>query len=226
MAASLHFVSAEPYAARVKQIVGKNARCIVVGALSLDNINNIKILDKSEFYAKWGFDPRKSLVLITIHPETTNSIKNVVHCKELIKAFTKLAQEYQLVITSPNADTNASVFRQAFNVLQRDKPDQIKVVDNFGTQSYFSCMFHANYMLGNTSSGIIEAASFKKYVINIGDRQKGRLTSHNIINVPFNSEAIIEAAKAIKGKIFKGKNIYIKGNAAQLIIKELNRNGN
>jgi len=197
----------------------------VTGSLSLDNIDKVKILSKEEFFEKWGINLNLPTVLITIHPETINSQNNDKHCRELLKAIKVLMQNHQLVITMPNADTLGTVFRQAFEKLQYGHSDQIKLIENFGTQSYFSCMFHSEYLLGNTSSGIVEAASFGKFVVNIGDRQKGRLTSNNIIQVPFKYSAIVEAANKVKGIKYTGSNVYKQGNATQLIIRTLKTNG-
>jgi GDP/UDP-N,N'-diacetylbacillosamine 2-epimerase (hydrolysing) len=191
LASVLHFVLLAPYAKRVKQLVGKNARCVVTGSLSLENLNNITFLSKEEFFKLWGIDLNKTSVLVTLHPETVNSQYNVKHCEETIKALKVLSRDQQLVITMPNVDTAGSVFRQAFEFLEQQYPDRVKLIENFGIQSYFSCMQYADYLIGNTSSGITEAASFGKFVVNIGDRQKGRLTNDNILNVPFNSNDII-----------------------------------
>lgn len=223
LVSKLHFVYLEPYAERIKQLVGETAPYVVTGSLGLDNIDQVKILSKEEFFEKWGINLNKPTALITIHPETLNSQNNNKYCKETIKALRVLAQDQQMIVTLPNADTLGTVFRQAFENLQIEYPDQVKLIENFGTESYFSCMFHAAYLLGNTSSGIVEAASFGKFVVNIGDRQKGRLTSNNVIHVPFHSTSIIEAAKKIIGKKYTGSNIYKKGNATQLIIEKLKK---
>jgi GDP/UDP-N,N'-diacetylbacillosamine 2-epimerase (hydrolysing) len=82
-------------------------------------------------------------------------------------------------------------------------------------------MNHADVMLGNTSSGIIEAASFGKYVINIGDRQKGRVSGENVINVSYNAEEIINSLNRINGHRFEGKNIYYQDDTVKKIIKQL-----
>lgn len=221
----LHFVSLQPFAERVKQISGEDAKCVEIGSLGLDNLKEIEILSKEQFLAKWDIDLNKPTALVTLHPETVNAQRNVSYCNEAVVALKKLAEQQQIVITMSNADTAGSIYRTAFERLQRQMPKQVKLIENFGIQSYFSCMHYADYLLGNTSSGIIEAASFGKFVINIGDRQKGRVTSDNVIHVPFSSVAIIEAVNKVRGRIYTGDNLYSKGNATQLIINELNRNG-
>ena len=124
----------------------------------------------------------------------------------------------------PNADTMGSVFRDRFEKLQKENSSTVFTVENFGTQSYFTCMKYCDFLLGNTSSGIIEAASFNKYVINIGDRQKGRLSGENVLHVAFDTALIIAASQKISGLQFEGKNIYARGLAAPIIVEALKMN--
>ena len=99
----------------------------------------------------------------------------------------------------------------------------IIIVESFGMIGYLSCMKYCKFMIGNTSSGFVEAAFFPKWVINLGNRQKGRLLTDNIISVPFSSKKIIEAVKKIElnNNLLSNQNIYGKGNAAQLIIEKI-----
>ena len=83
-------------------------------------------------------------------------------------------------------------------------------------------MRHSEYMFGNTSSGIIESASFGKYFINIGDRQKGRTQSNNIINVPINVNQILKACNGVE-KLYKGNNVYFKNDSSNLILKRMQK---
>ena len=123
----------------------------------------------------------------------------------------------------PNADTMGSVFRDKFEKLHKENSNSIFLIENFGTQSYFTCMRYCDFLLGNTSSGIIEAASFNKYVIDIGDRQKGRLCGENVIHVPFDSQQIIASAQKISGLRYEGKNVYARGLAAPIIVEALQK---
>ncbi len=219
ISSKLHFVSLDAYAKRVKEIAGADSNCIVVGSLSLDNLDQLQLLSEGDFQRQWNIDLGKPSILITVHPETVDYKNNQCFADELLKALLILAADYQLIITMPNADTSGAIFRIMFNELKHKVLNKVHLIENFGTQSYFSCMKYADFLLGNTSSGIVEAAIFNKYVINIGDRQKGRLTSDNIINVPFNGELILKEATKLKGKIFTGNNIFDKGNASKQIIQ-------
>ena len=101
-------------------------------------------------------------------------------------------------------------------------PDKVFLVENFGRESYFSAMTNCTMMIGNTSSGIIESASFKKYVINVGDRQKGRLKNNNVFDVSFSKKEIIKKYNSVKKlNKYSGENIFFKKNTAEKIIQTI-----
>ena len=221
LASSIHFVSAQPFADRVQELCGLQSKIIVTGSLSLDNLDEIKELSQQEVQLKWNIDLSKRFVLVTIHPETVAFDKNKQYALEAVNALKRIASEENLVFTMPNADTNGTIFREAFQSLAHRFPERVFIVENFGVQGYFTCMRAASLLVGNTSSGIIEAASFGKYVVNIGDRQKGRLASDNVVHVPFESNAIVKAWKELSGRTYDGKNIYKLGRASTRIIETL-----
>jgi GDP/UDP-N,N'-diacetylbacillosamine 2-epimerase (hydrolysing) len=221
LSSSLHFVSLPAFKERVIEIVGEQARCFVVGALGLDNLSQMPLLSKDEFYKKWQIDLAKPSVLITIHPETVAFDENVNHANESEIALNQLANQYQLIVTMPNADTYGNLYRKMFQTLKEKYPTQILLIENFGTESYFTAMKHVGLMLGNTSSGITEGSSFQKYVLNIGDRQKGRIAGDNVIHTSFNSMEIIEKVNQYFGKSYTENSIYFKGGASKNIVKEL-----
>jgi GDP/UDP-N,N'-diacetylbacillosamine 2-epimerase (hydrolysing) len=98
----------------------------------------------------------------------------------------------------PNADTNGKIFRNTLNELKNRIPGQVLCIENFGKTNYFNAMKYAQFLLGNTSSGIIEAASFGKYVVNVGNRQKGRAKSENVFDCAFNANQIIQAVQKVE----------------------------
>ena len=169
----------------------------------------------------WGIDLNKPTILITVHPETVNFEKNEIYAKELELALSELTSEYQLLITSSNIDTKSSVYAKMFNNILEKNKSKVFYISNLGVRSYFSCLSHVVLVMGNSSSGIIEVASFNKYVINIGDRQKGRYAGENVQNVKFDKTEIVEATKKYAGLEFNGHNIYDRGGASELIISKL-----
>ncbi len=223
LASTFHFVATEAFRIRVLELVKENPLCHVTGALSLDNLDEIRFLDSDRFFNLWGIDLKKRSILVTIHPETVASEKNAEYAKVSKETLIRLSNDFQVIVTLPNADTNGSVFRAMFAELKNEKPESIFLVENFGTQSFFTCMHYVDFVFGNSSSGIIEAASFGKYVVNVGDRQKGRLTGENVLHVPFEKEEIITAVERIKNRKYTGENIYKKGSAAENILAVINR---
>lgn len=223
LASDLHFVSVPLFAERVHQLLDRNDTTTVIGSLSLLNLNDIPLLSDAAFLEKWNIDLSKPSILVTVHPETVHYQQNETFSEEMYAALFALSEKFQIIVTLPNADTNGSVFRKKFFTLKENVPS-VHLIENFGTQSYFTCMKRVDFLLGNTSSGIIEAASFGKYVLNIGDRQKGRFAPENVIHVPFDAQKIIAKAKEISGKTFEGVNPYYNSKALELTLTSLLKN--
>ncbi|WP_316826391.1 UDP-N-acetylglucosamine 2-epimerase [Pedobacter miscanthi] len=216
LASKCHFVSTQNHAKRVAQITGSEENIFDIGALSLDNLNDITLLSIKEFKSKWGIDLSLPTMLTTFHPETVAAEQNSHYAGQLVETLANLA-DYQVLVTMPNADTSGNIVRKAL-IDNFSNNKRVFLIENLGTQSYFSAMKYCSFLLGNTSSGIIEAASFNKYVINLGDRQKGRTAGGNIIHVPIDSSKIIEAVNKIgQDNSYTGENIYYKRNSAKLI---------
>ena len=221
LASSLHFTSNEIFSKRIMELIGHNKNVYTIGSLSLNQIENFQPINKTEFFEKFKL-PNKDFVLITFHPETVDVQMNEHFASEMRKALSQVASKYFLVITMPNADTKGSIFRMEIEKLKNEFSSQVVIVENFGKENYFSAMYYAKILIGNTSSGIIEAASFGKYFVNVGDRQKGRLQSGNVINVSFNHQSIIEAIdKAMDSKVYVGINNYYNQQTVDLIINHI-----
>ena len=213
----LHFVSTTGHAKRVGQIIGKNEHIYHVGAPALDNLYDLELLSIEKFKEVWNIDLSKPTVLVTYHPETVASNKNVEYVRELCKAMARL--DKQFVITMPNNDTMGTVIRTELLNFIGDNTEKYKVVEVLGAIGYYSCMKNCDFLLGNTSSGIIEAASFNRYVINIGDRQKGRESGANVIHVPAESNIIVETANNISSlPPYTDGNIYGNGDTCSKIL--------
>jgi GDP/UDP-N,N'-diacetylbacillosamine 2-epimerase (hydrolysing) len=217
-ASSIHFTSTQQYADRVRQLLDQPEHIYWVGALSLDNLSEVKLLSVREFAEKWKIDLQKPTVLTTFHPETSNPTRNEHDAFQLVEAIEAM-NGYQVLLTMPNIDTNGSIVREIFNTRLGQRPG-VFLIENLGTQSYFTAMNHCRFLLGNTSSGIIEAASFAKYVINLGDRQKGRLYGDNVFTIDVSKENILAAVKRIESlPAPSAKNIYYNGGAAKAIVR-------
>ncbi len=218
-----HFVATEDYARRVRQMGEEDWRVVVSGAPSLDNLTEFRPMDRSELAETVGlpFDPPP--ILVTFHAETREYDRTVSHAAELLSAL----REFQLpiVITQPNADAGGRAIEQMMQTFAQQIP-HVRYLPNLGTVGYFSLMFHAAAMVGNSSSGIVEAPSFGLPVVNVGARQAGRLRAPNVIDVPCTKDAI---AVAIRRAITPGfrqsiqgiTNPYGNGHAASIIVERL-----
>lgn len=220
LASHLHFVSTKEYKDRVWELT-KSDNIYVSGSLSLHNLDNIELLSVSEMKEKFSIDFSEPTVLVTVHPETIESKWNKKYANVCVEVFKDISAKYQVVITMPNADTKGSLYRIKFMELEKSSKGKIVLVENFGTEGYFSAMKLSKFLIGNTSSGIIEAATFNKYVINLGDRQKGRGRSNNVIDCPFELEAILGAVDILesKGSTFIGENIYYREHGLEKIVE-------
>lgn len=224
LASKLHFTATEIFSQKVSKLIGGVNNIFNVGSLSIDSIEDFIPISKNIFYNKFNIT-QEDFALITFHPETIAKENNESFAIEMRKALSKISSKLFLVISMPNADTMGSLFRNQLNQLKNEIPDKVFIIENFGKENYFSAMHYSKIMIGNTSSGIIEAASFGKYVINVGERQKGRVTSKNIINARFDNNDIVNSTeKALGLGTFSGVNIYSKKNTVNLIIDIIKNN--
>ncbi|GAB4190998.1 MAG: UDP-N-acetylglucosamine 2-epimerase [Thermoflexibacter sp.] len=217
-----HFVAHEVFKEKVISLKGNNKNIFCVGALSLDNLNLLELLDKEAFFKKYNINLSIPTILFTFHPETVSTEKNEFYIQELVQVLQELTEQYQIVITMPNADTENNIIRKYLVNLAQNLSKKVFIIESFGTLGYFSCMKYCSFVLGNSSSGIIEAASLGKYVINVGDRQKGRLSGNNIFHVSIEKERILHAVNTIALMPEReNENIYGDGKASERIINIL-----
>jgi GDP/UDP-N,N'-diacetylbacillosamine 2-epimerase (hydrolysing) len=214
----IHFTSTKKSAKRVSKIIGNKKGIHIVGALSIDNLRNLSLLSIEKIKEKFNIDMSIPSILVTFHPETVKYEKNEFYIKELISALSEI--DYQIIISMPNADTMGNMLR---NYLQNFINNNTNVigVESLGTQGYFSCLKFAKFMLGNSSSGIIEAASLGKKVIDIGSRQKGRERGKNVISCSIQKKKLLNAINKLSLIPEPTTNIYGDGYASARVIKIL-----
>lgn len=218
LASTYHFVSTENYGHRVANLTRSSDNIFNVGALSLDNVESLSLLTIPEFRAKWGVDLSRKTILCTFHPETVSYESNAKYADELVNAIKELTK-YQVLVTMPNADTAGNIIRAALT-RNFSNSERVFLIENLGSKSYFSAMKHCSFLMGNTSSGIIEAASFKKFVINLGDRQKGRAAGINVLQTSVSVSDIIQAVTQVEhAGDLKQENMYWNGGAANKIVE-------
>lgn len=219
LASKLHFTATDVFKEKVINVLGSSEGVYSVGSLSLNDSIDFVPIDRIAFFEKFNI-PNKEFALVTFHPETMSVQENVKYAQAMRNALATISKQVFVIITMPNADTQGSVYREVIEELKKEFSDRFLLIENFGKLNYFSAMHYAKILIGNTSSGILEAASFGKYVVNVGDRQKGRVQSANILNCVFEERAIITAvAKAISFQKYDGGNVYYKHGVADTIIK-------
>lgn len=219
----LHFVATQDYARRVIQMGEEPWRVVVSGAPSLDNLRFISLRSREELNWEYGLNPADPYLLVTFHSVTLEYEDAERHATELLAALDQV--DYPLVITYPNADTCGRRITQMIKEFSAGRT-KVLLMDNLGTRDYMSMMSHARAMVGNSSSGIIEAASFKLPVVNIGNRQRGRIRSKNVIDVGYSrSEVLAGIQQAVSPHFGDGlsglTNPHGDGHAAQRIVDVL-----
>lgn len=222
---SLHFTSTEIYRRRVIQMGESPGAVFNTGALGLDNINALKLLSREELENSLGCQFKKKNFIITFHPETKGDVQVNQQLDELLNVLDK-QQETFLLFTGANADTNGSAINTVIQQYVATHSDKAAFFYSLGQLRYLSCLKHFDLMMGNSSSGVIESPSFKIPVVNIGDRQKGRIMARNIINSEICSEQISAAIDKCLSVSFKESlkemaSPYGDGNSAQRILKVL-----
>ncbi len=219
----LHFTSTELAARRILAMGEESHRVVVSGAPSLDNLESFEPLEGPSLHRRLGFEPPGPFLLVTYHPVTLEHERTGDQVTELLAALEHVGMP--AVFTRPNADTARDTINRAIDDYAATHPEAI-VLDNLGTQAYFSAMAVAQAMVGNSSSGIIEAASFQLPFVNVGTRQAGRERSANTIDVDDNRTAIeagIQRAVSaeFRQQISRVENIYGDGHAAERIVAKL-----
>jgi UDP-hydrolysing UDP-N-acetyl-D-glucosamine 2-epimerase len=215
----LHFVAMQEYADRVMQMGEEPSRVQVTGSPSLDNIRTMKLLTPSELKLRFGVSVDPAPALITFHPTT----RDLEAGPEQLRTLLDVLEESGLpcVFTAPNADpSHQSVLREIQAFCDRNGHP---VVLNFGPPGYYSMMKYSRLMVGNSSSGIIEAASFSLPVVNIGCRQAGRVRPPNVIDSNGEKSDILRAIERAASPGFRstldGTNPYGDGHAASRIVR-------
>ena len=219
----LHFPSTVENAQRIMQLGEEPWRITVSGAPALDNLAIHSLLSNEELAKRIGIRLPEKPLLVCYHPVTLQFEKTEQQAQELVAALD--FYKGPIVVTRPNADVGNQSIVRIFEQFSATRSN-VQLVDNLGTQAFFSLMNESSAMVGNSSSGIIEAASFHLPVVNIGLRQGGRAQSNNVINCDCNRLAIEGAIQRAISEEFcqhvkQVVNIYGDGSAAEKIVARL-----
>jgi len=221
----LHFTSTEEYRKIVIQLGESPDRVFNVGALGIDNIRKMKLLSKKELEKELDFKFGKRNFLITYHPVTLEKGTT----KQQFESLLSVLEEYEdihLIFTKANADTEGRVINYMIDEFVQRNRERAIAFSSMGQLLYLSTMQYVDAVVGNSSSGIIEAPSFKIGTINIGDRQKGRIKAKSVIDCEPTKESIRKAIETLYSPDFQSKlrnvvNPYGDGYAAERIVRVL-----
>lgn len=221
--AYLHFVSADAHRRRVIQLGEDPDRVIVSGAPALDNLASMRTLSPAELCQRFGLDLAEPPLVVTFHPTTLEYDRTEADTRALLDALARAA--LPVVFTAPNADTQGRRITEMIAEFVERSP-HAWLVPNFGVEGYYSLLKVARAMVGNSSSGIIEAASFGLPVVNVGNRQRGRLSGENVLHAPADTDAIVGAIATAVSDDFRRRaqhhrNPYGDGTAAGRIVAAL-----
>ncbi|WP_129597531.1 UDP-N-acetylglucosamine 2-epimerase [Anaerophilus nitritogenes] len=218
----LHFTSTEEYRKRVIQLGENPERVFFVGAIGIENILNEKLLSKLELEESINDKLDKPYVMVTFHPVTLEDHKSEEQIKELLDAC-QMYKDIKFIFTKANADANGRIINQMIDEYSKEN-DHITAFTSLGMTRYLSALKHCIFVIGNSSSGLIEAPSFQIPTINIGDRQKGRIQGESIINCEPKKDDIQKAIEMALTNTFREKaknaaNPYGDGNTSANIVE-------
>ena len=218
---SYHFVATEEYRSRVIQLGEQPQSIINVGGLGVDRINSMNLLDRHNLENRLGFQFLKKNLLITFHPVTLEKSTSEEQMKVLLKALGTL-RDTRLIFTMPNSDTDSRVLIKLINAFCLENK-HAKSFTSLGSLLYTSCLQFVDAVVGNSSSGLLEAPTFGKGTINIGDRQNGRIKATSVIDCEPKFESILFALEKLYSQSFQSSlhltiNPYGTGGACKQIV--------
>ena len=214
----LHFPIHDRYKKRLIQL-GENPKTIFnYGGLGAHYILKTKLLTKYELEKYLKVSLKKKIVLVTFHPVTLEKNRSEFQIKNLIK-FLNTLNDMTIIITSSNFDSENNIIKKEFFKFLKKK--KAYYINSLGNTAYISLLKLAYLVIGNSSSGVLETPYFGTKTINIGNRQKGRIISDNIINSDYEFKSIYKAFLKIKKKPKKKSNIFLKKNTPNKIAKKI-----
>jgi GDP/UDP-N,N'-diacetylbacillosamine 2-epimerase (hydrolysing) len=221
----LHFTATEEYSKRVMQLGEDSKRVFNVGGAGIENIKRLKLLTKVKFEKSINFKLKKKNVLVTFHPVTLEIKTSKKHFQELLNSIDEL-EDTNIIFTKANSDADGKIINQMIDKYISKNLDKSIGVASLGQLNYLSALQYVDFVIGNSSSGLLEVPSFRIGTINIGDRQNGRIKADSVVDCLPNKKSIKKAIKIVYSKKFQKflkdvKNPYGDECASKKIIKVL-----
>ncbi|MDU7313118.1 MAG: UDP-N-acetylglucosamine 2-epimerase [Aeromonas sp.] len=222
----LHLTAMDEYTHRVIQMGEQPSSVYTVGEIGLDNLMRMKLMSRSDFENSIGCGLKKRNILFTYHPETTQDItKTETDFSKILLSLDRL-EDTLLIFTKANADVGGRLINKMIDEYIAQNKDRAICFASLGQLRYLSALKYVDAVVGNSSSGIVEAPSFKIATINIGNRQRGRIRASSILDVDVNEDKIFNAIQRIYTsefrEILKGTtNPYGQGNSSHKVVHVL-----
>jgi UDP-hydrolysing UDP-N-acetyl-D-glucosamine 2-epimerase len=223
----LHFVATHTYAERVCQLGEDPSRVYVVGATGLESIRRLPLLDRAQLARTLELNELNApLLVLTLHPTSLRADRAAAHARALTSAIDEVLRGAGcVVVTLPNDDPGNAVLRQELTSWAQARAN-VHVFDTLGQLLYLSLLSHVDAVLGNSSSAIIEAPSFHVPVVNVGERQRGRMMAANILSCDPQKEAVAKALRrsldpAFRASLVSTENPHDHGDVARHVLTVL-----
>ncbi len=221
----LHFTATEEYRNRVIQLGENPSRVFNVGGMGIENIKRLELLNKKEFEKSIEFKLNIKNILVTFHPVTLENSTAKEQFQQLLDAIDEL-EDTNIIFTKANSDTDGRVINQMIDEYVTKNSHKSIVFTSLGQLRYLSALQYVDAVVGNSSSGLAEAPSFKIGTINIGDRQKGRIKASSVIDCEPNKDSILKSFEKLYSKEFQETlkttiNPYGDGYASKKIVEIL-----
>ncbi len=213
----LHFTSTEIYRKRVIQLGEEPKRVFCVGALGAENVMRTPLIDEKDIRRDIGISQTSPYIVVTFHPATLDDVSAEQQADELCRAMEKKSRFFFL-ITKANADAGGDAVNRLFYEFTR-KHVNTKLVSSLGRIRYLSAVKYAVCVLGNSSSGILEAPVIGTPSVNIGDRQTGRIMADSVICCEPQTEQIVRALDKAEKMEHRRQNLYGDGKTSDRIVK-------
>lgn len=220
----LHFTSTSIYKNRIIQMGENPERVFAVGSLGIENILHTKLLSKQELAEQINYKLDRPYAVLTYHPVTLENCTFEYQVNELIKVLNTIT-DISFIITGANADNGGEKINEILRDYCKSSHNTI-FIDSLGMLRYLSAVKYSEFVIGNSSSGLIEVPSFGIPTINIGDRQKGRIKAESVIDCLPEADSIINAIKKARDSQFRDyckniKNPNGEGNSSIKILNEI-----
>ncbi|MHC8508119.1 MAG: UDP-N-acetylglucosamine 2-epimerase [Rhodospirillales bacterium] len=200
--AALHFTLVEPCRQRLIRMGERPETVHTIGAFGVDAIRGAEIRTRAETCARLGLEGEGPYLIITLHPETAGGADPARDAAEMLAALDSV-KDARLVFTGQNADPGADAIGRAVGAYVSANPGRAALHASLGRDMYYSALAHAEAMVGNSSSAVNEAPSFKLGAVNIGGRQKGRIRADNVIDCPADRAACAAAVARARSAPFR-----------------------